>query len=422
MYSGDWLFRLSRFARDAKDPAAWRVPANVWGLGVTSLLTDISSEMVVSVLPAYLVLTSGMAPLALGVATGLHEGGPLFAAWVGGIVADTSGRRKLTAGIGYAISAVCRLGWFLLSGKGLAPIATLVLGDRIGKAMRTAPRDAMISLSVPSNQLATAFGVHRALDAAGAALGPVLAFVVLWRLPRRYDVIFFTSFVVAVLGVVALALLVEERPDRRADGSTAPRLPWSDTLALFSNASIRPVMILAAAFGLVTISDAFIYLLLVQKAHAGPEWIPLLYTGTAVSFLMLAVPVGFLADRVGRRSVFVGGHVFLMAAYVAAFAGFNAWPWNAVACVALLGMYYAASDGVLAGLASELLSTTARALGLAWVATSVSVARLCSAVAFGFLWTRAGDRTAVVSFTIALAVVLVFALMVRGMERPAVAS
>jgi MFS family permease len=284
--------------------------------------------------------------------------------------------------------------------------------------MRTAPRDAMISLSVPPTQLATAFGVHRALDAAGAAIGPVLAFVLLWRLPRRYDVIFFTSFIVAVLGVAALALLVDERPDRRSADSSATRLLWPDTLAVFSDPSIRPVMILAAAFGLVTISDAFIYLLLVQKAHAGPEWIPLLYTGTALSFLALAVPVGFLADRIGRRTVFVGGHVLLIAAYVSAFAGFSAWPWNAVICVALLGAYYAASDGVLAGLASGLLSTTARALGLAWVATAVSVARLCSAVTFGFLWTRAGDRTAVLSFTVALVVVLAFALIVRDIERP----
>src|SRR6476659_1313531 len=142
MYSGDWLLRLSRFAREAKNPAAWRVPSNVWGLGVTSMLTDISSEMVVSVLPAYLVLMSGLAPLALGVATGLHEGGPMLAAWIGGVIADRSGQRKLTAGIGYGISAVCRLGWFALSGRSVAPVAGLVMSDRVGKAMRTAPRDA----------------------------------------------------------------------------------------------------------------------------------------------------------------------------------------------------------------------------------------------------------------------------------------
>src|SRR6266545_399128 len=104
VYSGDWLFRLSQLVRDPARPAPWRMPANVWGLGV-------------SILPAYLVMTGGLAPVVLGVATGLHEGGPLLAAWIGGLIADRSGRRKLTAGFGYALSAVSRLGWFALPGR-----------------------------------------------------------------------------------------------------------------------------------------------------------------------------------------------------------------------------------------------------------------------------------------------------------------
>jgi MFS family permease len=416
MYSGDWLLRLSQFVRDPARPAPWRIPANVWALGVTSLLTDISSEMVVSVLPAYLVMTGGLTPVVLGVATGLHEGGPLLAAWIGGLVADRTGRRKLTAAAGYAVSALCRLGWFALSTRSLAPVAALVASDRVGKAIRTAPRDAMISLSVPPAQLATAFGVHRALDAAGAALGPVVAFAVLWQLPRRYDVIFLISLVAGVLGVVALLVLVDEQPDRRHTPGDAPRAPWPGALAAFANASLRPLMILAAACALVTVSDAFIYLMLVQRAQAGPQWIPLLYTGTAVSFLLLAIPVGYAADRIGRRSVFLLGHVLLVLAYGAAFGGVGPWPWNALACVALLGGYYAASDGVLAGLASALLSPQARAMGLAWVATAVSVARMCSAIAFGLLWTRAGDAIAVATFAIALIIVLGLAVMTRPGE------
>ena len=414
MYAGDWLIRLTELARDARNPKDWLVPANVWGLGVTSMLTDVSSEMVLSVLPAYLVMAGGLAPLALGVAAGVHEGGPMLAAWAGGLIADRSGRRKLTAWSGYALSALCRLGWFALSGRTITAIAALVLGDRVGKAIRTAPRDAIISLSVPPSQLAAAFGVHRALDAAGAALGPMLAFVILWRLPHRYDVIFFASFVVAVLGVAALTLLVDEAPQRGAAGSERIHLASRDVLAVFGDASVRPVLILATAFALVTISDAFIYLLLVRRSAAGPHWIPLLYTGTAVSFLALAVPVGYLADRIGRRAVFVFGHVLLVLSYAAAFGGFNAWPWNAVTCVALLGAFYACSDGVLAGLASSLLPAATRAVGLAWVATGVSAGRLCSAIVFGVLWTRAGDRIAVGAFTAALIVVLLAAIASRG--------
>jgi MFS family permease len=416
LYRGDWLLRLSGLARGARNPLQWRVPANVWGLGITSLLTDISSEMVVSILPAYLVMTSGLAPLALGIATGLHEGGPLLAAWAGGLIADRSGRRKMTAAYGYALSAACRLGWMLFPSRAMSAVAALVLSDRLGKAIRTAPRDAVISLSVEPNQLSTAFGVHRALDAVGATLGPVLAFLVLRQLPHRYDVVFFASFVIAVLGLAALALLVVEPGDRR-DGSREVGRPGGDALSLFADASARRVfglLFLAAAFGLVTINDAFLYLLLVQRSHAGPEWIPLLYTGTGASFLVLAVPAGYFADRIGRRRTFVAGHGFLVLAYLAAFGWSSAWPWNAVACVALLGAYDASSDGVLASLASGLLPARARAFGLAWVSTAVSLSRLGSSVGFGFLWTRAGDRVAVLAFTTALIAVICVAISRRG--------
>ena len=250
----------------------------MWGLGITSLLTDISSEMVVSILPAYLVLTSGFAPMVLGVAAGLHEGGPLFATWLGGLAADRFGRRKLTAGAGYALSAVSRLAWVIVPSPTAGGVAALIVTDRAGKSIRTAPRDAMISLSVERDRLATAFGVHRALDAAGAAAGPVLAFALLWALPRRYDVVFFASFVIALLGLAALALLVDERAQQAANPSSGRRV-WVEGLALFGDMPLRRLLILVFSFGLVTISDAFIYLLLVQRSHANAVWIPLLYTG-----------------------------------------------------------------------------------------------------------------------------------------------
>ncbi len=395
------------------------MPANVWGLGITSLLTDASSEMVLSVLPAYLVLTAGLAPLGFGIVTGLHAGGPILITWIGGVVADRSRRSKLTAGVGYAVSAACRLGWWLIPGRTVAAFSILIVGDRMGKAIRTAPRDAMISLSVRSEQLATAFGVHRALDATGAALGPLVAWLVLWQMPRRYDVIFFTSFVVAALGVAALVLLVQEGP-RRLERRDDRQSPWTEGLGVFVEAPLRRVIILALAFGLVTISDGFLYLLVVQRSQADAFWIPLFYTGTAVSFLILAVPFGYLADRIGRRTVFIGGHAPLLAAYGVTLGGFLPWPWNAVAAVLLLGAYYAASDGVIAGLAGGLLPVDGRSTGFAWVATAVSVGRLCSSVMFGFLWTLYGDRLALLIFTVALAgVMIAFGWFGRDGEAPA---
>jgi MFS family permease len=415
--------RRAGVGADAGAGAGWRVPANVWGLGVTSLLTDISSEMIVSVLPAYLVLTAGFAPLLLGVATSLHEGGPLLVTWIGGWAADRSGRRKLTAACGYALSAVCRLGWLLLParilpGRAVSELALLIVSDRMGKAIRTAPRDALISLSVRPAQLATAFGVHRALDAAGAAAGPVLAFTLLWHFPRRFDIVFFASFIAALLGVAALLLLVREQHpvdadqrdqsgERDARGSSRGTTHvWSEAWRVFADPALRRVIILAAGFGLVTINDAFVYVLLMQRSPAHTHWIPLLYAGTAAAFLLLAVPIGALADRAGRQRVFVLGHVPLLLAYAIVLGGAPAWPANAILCVLLLGGYYASTDGVLASLAGGLLPAPVRAMGLAWVDTAVSVGRLCSSMLFGLLWTHVSARTAVLTFAAALFLIM----------------
>jgi MFS family permease len=294
----------------------------------------------------------------------------------------------------------------MLASPAAPAVAAFVVADRAGKSIRTAPRDAMISLSVRRDQLATAFGVHRALDAAGAAAGPILAFGLLWALPHRYDVIFFASFVMALLGLAALMLLVDERAQEKP-AVPAGRRAWTEGLALFGDLPLRQLLILAAAFGLVTISDAFIYLLLVQRSHASAVWIPLLYTGTAVSFLALAIPIGVLADRIGRRRTFVLGHASLLLVYAMAMSPLPQWPVNAVLCVVLLGAFYASSEGVLAGLAGNLLPAEVRATGLAWVATSLSAARLCGALIFGLLWTRSGDAAAVGAFAAALSVVLV---------------
>jgi MFS family permease len=284
-------------------------------------------------------------------------------------------------------------------------VAGLVVADRLGKAIRTAPRDAMISLSVRRDRLATAFGVHRAFDALGAAGGPLLAFALLWMLPRRYDVIFVASFVIALLGLMALVLLVDERAQEQT-AMPARRRGWRDGFALFGDMPLRRVLLLAGAFGLVTVSDAFIYLLLVRRSAASAVWIPLLYTGTALSFLTLAIPIGVLADRIGRRRTFVIGHASLLFVYLIAVSHLPPWPWNAFVCVALLGTFYASSEGVLAGLAGGLLPVEVRATGLAWVATSQSAAKLCSALIFGFLWTRAGDSVAITVFAGGLLMVL----------------
>src|SRR5262249_22370723 len=163
--------------------------ANVLFLGLTSMVTDISSEMISTILPLYLVFTLHLAPLEFGIVDGLYQGAAALVRVASGFVADRWRRHKEVAALGYALSAVCKLG-ILAAGSVWTALAGIVLIDRIGKGIRTAPRDALISLSSPQEELGTAFGVHRALDTAGAMIGPLVAFGLLALTPGAFDAIF----------------------------------------------------------------------------------------------------------------------------------------------------------------------------------------------------------------------------------------
>jgi sugar phosphate permease len=196
-----------------------RVARTVVLLGLTSLVTDISSEMVSAVLPLYLVYVGGFTPLAYGVIDGVYQGATAFVGLASGFIGDRFRRHKDVAASGYGLSAVSKL---LLAtvGTAVSSIGAVVLMDRIGKGIRTAPRDTMISLSTPQDQLGTAFGVHRALDTTGAVIGPILAFAMLAIAPLAFHSLFLVSFCIAVVGVGILVLFVD--PKRAAPDSGAP--------------------------------------------------------------------------------------------------------------------------------------------------------------------------------------------------------
>ncbi|NBE57005.1 MFS transporter, partial [Streptomyces boluensis] len=187
-----------------------RVAGPVLALGAVSLVTDISSEMVTAVLPLYFVLQLGLSPLQFGFLDGLYNAVTALVRLAGGRAADRGGRHKLVAGSGYALSALSRIG-LLLAGGATAGIGAALAADRIGKGVRTAPRDALISLSSPPEHLGRAFGVHRAMDTTGALLGPLAAFALLWATADAYDAVFVVSFCCGLLGVLLLIAFVPGR-------------------------------------------------------------------------------------------------------------------------------------------------------------------------------------------------------------------
>src|SRR3954453_10006748 len=199
-----------------------RVGTTVLLLGTCSLLTDISSEMVSAILPLYLVFTLGFTPLQYGVVDGIYQGAAALINLASGYVGDRWRRHKVVAATGYGLSAVCKLGLAVIGGA-WAGLSALILLDRTGKGIRTAPRDAMISLTAPKRELGFAFGVHRAMDTAGAMIGPLVAFALLAAAPNAFHSLFLISFFIAVLGFLVIAMLVRQpEKSRPAQGEAGP--------------------------------------------------------------------------------------------------------------------------------------------------------------------------------------------------------
>ncbi|MER5926097.1 MFS transporter [Streptomyces mirabilis] len=449
-------------AEGAVRPRAGRrraaVAPTVLALGAVSLITDVSSEMVTAVLPLYLVTGLGLSPLGFGLLDGIYNGFSALVRLIGGHLADRGGgRHKWVAGFGYALSAACKP--LLLLAHTLTPIGLILAADRTGKGLRTAPRDALISLSSTPETRGRAFGVHRAMDTAGALFGPLVAFLILRATVDGYDAVFTVSFCVAVVGVLVLVLFVPNsvngartKPDpdgartksgpddartksapdgtrtksapdgarspatgtapQAISGDTAPRPTLRAALALLARPDLRRVTLCALLLGLATVSDSFVYLLLQRRLGVPDRWFALLPLGTAAAFLLLAVPLGRLADRVGRWRVFLAGHGALLLAYALLL---TSWHGTALPYAVLLlhGCFYAATDGVLMAVASESVPEELRSSGLALVQTGQALARFVCSLGFGAAWTAWGDRTALTASTVALALCALFALTLR---------
>ncbi|GAA2783850.1 MFS transporter [Kitasatospora sp. CM 4170] len=397
--------------------AAAAVPGTVVVLGAVSLVTDVSSEMVSAVLPLYLLTGLGLSPLGFGLLDGIQNGFSALVRLVGGHLADRPGRdgaprHKAVAAFGYGLSALCKP--LLLLVHTVPLIGAVLAADRTGKGLRTAPRDAMISLATEPAHRGRAFGVHRAMDTAGALLGPLAAFLVL-RLAggplladggdrHGYDAVFAVSACVAVLGVLLLLLFVPNRLTPAADAAPAAERPrLRDGLALLHLPELRRLTLCAVLLGLTTVSDSFLFLLVQRRLGLATDLFPLLPLGTAGAFLLLAVPLGALADRLGRRRLFLAGHGVLLLAYGLLLSPLSGLP--AVVCVLVLhGAFYAATDGVLAAAAADAVPAERRGAGLALVGTGQALARFACSLVFGALWSAVGGTSALAFSAAALAV------------------
>ncbi len=458
-----------------------RVPKAVVLLGLTSLLTDISSEMVTAILPIFLTLQLGLSPAQFGVVDGLYRGISAVSRLLAGVVADLLRKPKLVATVGYAVSAATRP--LLVIASSVTGVAALVSVDRLGKGIRTAPRDAMIAAASRPRSLAYNFGIHRAMDNVGALLGPLVAFGVLMLVPGRFDAVFVVSTMFALLGLAVIAILVPARPspyriprgtpprargcgtsgaaatdeaqvpsstqgaaaepthERAAAGEpetssteppdrcaprlgsalrcrncgsstpdsanslTARRVTVRELVGLARSRGFATRVALAGAFTAFTVSDAFVFLTLLERNEDLASVFPLLAVGLGLAYAALAVPVGRVADRVGRMRTYLLGHVALLVVYVVVGGPLGMIPGTLLALL-MLGLYYAATDGVLAASVSAVLPESGRTTGLALAQTVVAGAAMVSSVMFGLLFGTFGAGLAYLVMGVGLVLVL----------------
>ena len=390
------------------------VPRVVLWIGMTSLLTDLATEMVGSVLPAFLFSVLLLPPLMVGFMDGLYQGAAAILRLPTGMWADKYQHHKQVAALGYGMSVIAKIGLLFSMQWGLL-FALMGLGlDRVGKAVRPAPRDVLIAAHAQEGQQGAAFGLHRAMDAVGALTGPLLAFLILAASPENYELLLAISLVFAALGLIALLVKVPSLKDRSRETAAEVSVQKEGNSArktLFGNLRAQRaywfLLGCATALSLGLVSDGMLYLYLQQNAGVPSSWLPLFYSGTALIFVLSAYPIGKLADKVGAKWIVVGGHALLMLWYlvmlhVPKMVGVGG-------TLVVMGFFYAATDGVLMAQAALLLPESVRTSGLALLGALMGLGRMASSTLFGALWQWQGQSTAFWVFSAALALAVLLA-------------
>ncbi len=385
------------------------VERNVFVLGIVSFFTDISSEMIYPLVPIFLTTTLG-APLAVvGAIEGVAESTASIVRWLSGWVSDRVGRRKPFVVLGYGLAAVAKPLLALAFHWPVVLFARFV--DRFGKGVRSAPRDALVAQWTEREARGRAFGFHRAVDTAGAVLGPLGALALLAILGQNFRLIFVLAFVPAVLGMVLLRLVGERASRQASEAAAAAAKPASGGFRF--GAAYYAFFIVSVAFALGNSSDAFLILRSRNLGLSVNEAV-LAYVAYNASYSLLAMPAGIVSDRLGRRNVIGLGFAIFAGVYVGfAVIGSGAYVWL---LFPLYGVYMALTEGVGRALVVDLVPGDRQGSALGLYQGGVGLMALLSSIMAGFLWDRVGPPAPFFlgGSTAALALVLLFVLLPRG--------
>ena len=400
-------------ARGGGSLRATLLRGNVLWVSVVSLLTDLASEMMNPLLPIFVagLVPVGAAPIVLGAMEGLAEATASVVKLVSGRLSDRLGKRKALVLWGYGLSSLARPA-MALAGAGWQVVG-LKFVDRVGKGLRTSPRDALLGDAAPPGQRARVFSFHRAMDHTGAVLGPMVAlgllYLLLGRAVWRGDaalgdemdalrVVFALALLPGLAAVLTLALGVREQATTPAPPTEARATALPRRFYWFVGA--------ATVFALGNSSDLFLLLFARERFGLGALELVLLWSGLHVAKVVCSLPGGALADRIGRRAAIVLGWGLYALCYLG-FAGVET-PGQFAGLLAVYGLYYGLTEGALKALVTDFTAPHQRASGFGVFHAAVGLAALPASLLFGVFWAELGARTA---FTIGAALAAAAALL-----------
>ncbi len=359
-----------------------QIPSGVWVLGFVSMLMDISSEMIHSVLPLFMVTALGASAFSVGLIEGAAEATALIVKVFSGVLSDFLGKRKALAVFGYALGALTKPLFALAPGLGL--IVTARLLDRVGKGVRGAPRDALVADVTPPHIRGAAFGLRQALDTIGAFTGPLLAVLLMLQTANNYRLIFWVAVVPGLLAVVLLVVGVREAASPVAARRTNPIR--RENLTRLGSAYWW-VAIIGALFTLARFSEAFL-ILRAQKNGVPVALVPLVMVAMNVVYASSAYPFGKLSDRISQTTLLAVGLVILIAADLV-LASSDRWPMKLVG-VALWGLHMGMTQGLLARMVADVAPADLRGTAYGFFNLMSGVSLLIASALAGWLWDRQG--------------------------------
>jgi MFS family permease len=359
-----------------------QIPASIWALGFVSLLMDVSSEIIHSLLPAFMVTALGASVLTVGLIEGSAEATALIVKVFSGALSDYLGKRKMLAVLGYGLGACTKPLFALASGIGM--VLTARLADRVGKGIRGAPRDALVADLAPLHLRGAAFGLRQSLDTVGAFVGPLLAMALMLLWANDFRAVFWVAVIPGFLSVALLLFGVQE-PERNTGPTRTNPIQWKNFKSL--SGAYWWVVAVGAIFTLARFSEAFLVLRALQGGMP-IAWVPLVMVAMNVVYALSAYPFGKLSDRMSHSKLLALGLIALIAADLVLAHSSH---WGVVLLgVALWGLHMGLAQGLMATMVADTAPADLRGTAFGLFNLVGGIAMLAASALAGLLWDRLG--------------------------------